>query len=156
MHEPSARMHAFRGRRLTLCTENPPQHSVATVVHSDGKGQEVLIMKRIVGALVVAAATLIPAAAAHGQVGIAVQIGPAPAYYAGYAPSCPGPGYIWTPGYYSGPVWVPGRWVYRAYSGPHYYHPGPYYSRPGRDWEDHDRGHHYGWYKHNDDGGWRR
>lgn len=114
-------------------------------------------MKRIFGTFVLAAATLIPAAAAHAQVGIAVQIGPpAPAYYAGYAPPCPGPGYFWTPGYYSGPVWVPGRWAYRAYYGPRYYDHGAYYYHHDHDWDDHDHGRHNGWYKHHDDDGWRR
>ncbi|HEY1500437.1 MAG TPA: hypothetical protein VGF88_12720 [Acidobacteriaceae bacterium] len=34
-------------------------------------------------------------------------------------PVCPGVGYIWTPGYYTGAVWFPGRWMYRGngYSG---------------------------------------
>jgi hypothetical protein len=115
------------------------------------------MMKRILGALTLAAATLIPAAAAHAQVGIAVQIGPpAPAYYYGaYAPPCPGPDYYWTPGYYAGRVWVPGRWVYRAYYGPRYYHHDEYY-RHDHDWDDHDHGRHNGWYKHHDDDDWRR
>jgi hypothetical protein len=115
------------------------------------------MMKRILGALTLAAATLIPAAAAHAQVGIAVQIRPpAPAYYYGaYAPPCPGPDYYWTPGYYAGRVWVPGRWVYRAYYGPRYYHHDEYY-RHDHDWDDHDHGRHNGWYKHHDDDDWRR
>jgi hypothetical protein len=27
-----------------------------------------------------------------------------------YVPPCPGPGYIWTAGYYNGGVWMPGFW----------------------------------------------
>ena len=110
-------------------------------------------MKRVLGAFVLAAATLIPAARAHAaQVGIAVQIGPpAPAYYAGYAPPCPGPGYIWTPGYYAGAVWMPGRWVYHThYYGSRYYDHDAYYYHHDRDWDDHDHGNHNGWYKHHD------
>jgi hypothetical protein len=30
-------------------------------------------------------------------------------------PPCPGDGYIWTAGYYDGPVFVPGRWIYRGF-----------------------------------------
>lgn len=110
-------------------------------------------MKRALYALVFIAATLIPAAAAHAQVGFTVRVGPA--YYAGYAPPCPGPGYVWTDGYYSGPVWVPGRWAYRAYSGREYngyYHRDwdrdQAYYRHDRGWDDHDNGRHNGWDRH--------
>ncbi len=56
-------------------------------------------------------------AASFGQVavGISVRIGPPPLpVYA--QPMCPGPGYIWTPGYWAwdddeGYYWVPGTWV---------------------------------------------
>jgi hypothetical protein len=55
--------------------------------------------------------------ASFGQiaVGISVRIGPPPLpVYA--QPICPGPGYIWTPGYWGwddddGYYWVPGTWV---------------------------------------------
>lgn len=33
---------------------------------------------------------------------------------AAYVPPCPGPGYFWTAGYYSGGYWVPGRWEFRG------------------------------------------
>lgn len=56
-------------------------------------------------------------AASFGQiaVGISVRIGPPPLpVYA--QPICPGPGFIWTPGYWAwnddeGYYWVPGTWV---------------------------------------------
>jgi hypothetical protein len=56
-------------------------------------------------------------AVSFGQVsvGISVRIGPPPLpVYA--QPICPGPGYIWTPGYWAwsdddGYYWVPGTWV---------------------------------------------
>src|SRR6201987_6577518 len=56
-------------------------------------------------------------AASFGQVavGISVRIGPPPLpVYA--QPICPGPGYMWTPGYWGwndddGYYWVPGTWV---------------------------------------------
>jgi hypothetical protein len=34
---------------------------------------------------------------------------------AAYVPPCPGPGYEWTAGYYSGGYWVPGRWAFVGY-----------------------------------------
>ena len=91
------------------------------------------MMKRALYTLALAVGTLFTTAAAHAQVGVAVRVGPA----AVYATPCPGPGYIWAPGYYAGAVWVPARWVYRSYYHPyyygrpyyhaHYYH--PYYGR---------------------------
>jgi len=108
-------------------------------------------MKRVIGAFILAAATVLPAARTHAQVGISVQIGPPVVAVPAYAPPCPGPGYIWAPGYYAGTVWVPGHWVYRTYyHGPRYYYPYGYY-REDHDWYRHDHGHHYGWYKHHDD-----
>lgn len=57
------------------------------------------------------------AVASYGQiaVGVSVRIGP-PALPVYAQPICPGPGYIWTPGYWGwndddGYYWVPGTWV---------------------------------------------
>jgi hypothetical protein len=51
---------------------------------------------------------------AQVSVGVAVRIGP-PALPVYAQPVCPGPGYLWTPGYWaygpSGYYWVPGTWV---------------------------------------------
>ncbi|HYL62598.1 MAG TPA: YXWGXW repeat-containing protein [Candidatus Methylomirabilis sp.] len=51
---------------------------------------------------------------AQVSVGISVHIGP-PALPVYAQPICPGPGYIWTPGYWAygpdGYYWVPGTWV---------------------------------------------
>jgi hypothetical protein len=60
---------------------------------------------------------IVAAAAAAGQaqaqVGIAVRVGPpAPIVYNAYIPPCPGADFFWTPGYYAGTVWVPGRWAH--------------------------------------------
>ena len=57
----------------------------------------------------------LPAASpAQVSVGISVHIGP-PALPVYVQPICPGPGYIWTPGYWAygpdGYFWVPGTWV---------------------------------------------
>ncbi|HZD50280.1 MAG TPA: hypothetical protein VE178_16175 [Silvibacterium sp.] len=62
---------------------------------------------------IVAAAAVVGQAQAQAQVGIAVGVGPAPVYYGGYIPPCPGVDFYWTPGYYTGAVWVPGRWLHR-------------------------------------------
>ena len=64
--------------------------------------------------LIIPVALSSPSAAQIG-VGISVRIGPPPLpIYA--QPLCPGPGYIWTPGYWAwsdddGYYWVPGTWV---------------------------------------------
>ncbi|MGH9729434.1 MAG: YXWGXW repeat-containing protein [Candidatus Acidiferrales bacterium] len=55
-------------------------------------------------------------AASHAQVrvGVSIRVGP-PALPVYAQPICPGPGYIWTPGYWAygddGYYWVPGTWV---------------------------------------------
>ena len=52
---------------------------------------------------------------ANAYVGVSVAIAP-PAIPVYTQPYCPGPGYIWTPGYWAwdgyGYYWVPGSWVY--------------------------------------------
>ena len=54
------------------------------------------------------------ASQAQIAVGLSVRIGP-PALPVYVQPVCPGPGYIWTPGYWAygdeGYYWVPGTWV---------------------------------------------
>ena len=37
---------------------------------------------------------------------------------AAYVPPCPGPGYEWVAGYYSGGYWVPRRWAFAGYREP--------------------------------------
>ena len=53
--------------------------------------------------------------AAQISVGIAVHVGPPPLPVLAVQPIAPGPGYIWTPGYWAygpdGYYWVPGTWV---------------------------------------------
>jgi hypothetical protein len=60
-------------------------------------------------------ASLSAASYAQIAVGISVRIGP-PALPVYAQPICPGPGYLWTPGYWGwnddgGYYWVPGTWV---------------------------------------------
>lgn len=71
----------------------------------------------IVRGLLVAALMMTFSAASFGQiaVGISVRIGP-PALPVYAQPVAPGPGYLWTPGYWAwnddgGYYWVPGTWV---------------------------------------------
>jgi len=77
-----------------------------------------MFMKRsITRWLLLSLVVLTFSAASFGQVavGISVRIGPPPLpVYA--QPICPGPGYMWTPGYWAwddddGYYWVPGTWV---------------------------------------------
>ncbi|MFZ3368805.1 MAG: hypothetical protein WA239_16955 [Candidatus Sulfotelmatobacter sp.] len=66
--------------------------------------------------LVIPAALSSPSVAQIGiGIGISVRIGP-PALPVYDQPICPGPGYLWTPGYWAwsdddGYYWVPGTWV---------------------------------------------
>jgi hypothetical protein len=66
--------------------------------------------------LTVLVASLSTASYAQFAVGISVRIGP-PALPVYAQPICPGPGYMWTPGYWAwndegGYYWVPGTWVF--------------------------------------------
>jgi hypothetical protein len=108
--------------------------------------------KWMLGAAVMAGTLALGTTAANAaQVGVGVYVGGGPV---AYVPPCPGPGYQWTAGYYSGGYWVPGRW---AYAGAGFYGRDHYraydYDRDhyrGRDWDrdrdrGHDRGEHRGW-----------
>jgi hypothetical protein len=60
---------------------------------------------------------MLGAAVVAGGMGLAATPAKAAEYgvYVGrpvaYVPPCPGPGYSWTAGFYSGGYWVPGRWT---------------------------------------------
>src|SRR5271157_201113 len=67
--------------------------------------------------LLVILAAVSTSASAQIGIGISVRIGP-PALPVYAQPICPGPGYLWTPGYWAwsdddGYYWVPGTWVVR-------------------------------------------
>jgi hypothetical protein len=69
------------------------------------------------GLLVLAVSVLSSSSPSAAQIalGISVRVGP-PALPVYAQPVCPGPGYLWTPGYWawndvSGYYWVPGTWV---------------------------------------------
>jgi len=69
-------------------------------------------MKSILRALALTGILGIGVAGAQAQTRVFVGVG-APIVAA--VPPCPGVGYVWTPGYYSGTVFFPGRWIYRGY-----------------------------------------
>ena len=65
--------------------------------------------------LSVSVLSLSTASSAQVAVGVSVRVGP-PALPVYAQPICPGPGYLWTPGYWAwsdddGYYWVPGTWV---------------------------------------------
>jgi hypothetical protein len=71
-------------------------------------------MKRILRTLALTGIVAAAAAAAQAQVVVGVGVAPvAPVYANEYVPACPGVDYIWTPGYYVGHAWYPGRWAHR-------------------------------------------
>jgi YXWGXW repeat-containing protein len=71
-------------------------------------------MTRLRGLLLLSVVVLVTALSCWAGVFVSVAIGP-PALPVYSQPLCPGPGYIWTPGYWAyGPAgyyWVPGTWV---------------------------------------------
>lgn len=70
-------------------------------------------MKSILRALALTGIIGLGAAGAQAQTRVFVGVR-APVVVAA-VPACPGVGYVWSPGYYAGAVFVPGRWVYRGY-----------------------------------------
>lgn len=67
--------------------------------------------------VLLALVTLVAPAPSAAQIAVGVSVGFAPPPLPVYAePICPGPGYMWTPGYWAydpvdGYYWVPGTWV---------------------------------------------
>ncbi len=74
------------------------------------------LLKTLYGFLTLSAVVMavVPAAEAGVAIGVSVQLAP-PALPVYDQPVCPGPGYLWTPGYWAygpdGYYWVPGIWV---------------------------------------------
>jgi hypothetical protein len=81
------------------------------------KNMGILMSGLLIVGLLAVAVFVVPTAARAAQiaVGVSVRIGPPPIpVYT--QPVCPGPGYMWTPGYWAydptnGYYWVPGTWV---------------------------------------------
>ncbi|MGA7522296.1 MAG: hypothetical protein WBW84_07420 [Acidobacteriaceae bacterium] len=75
-------------------------------------------MKNILRAAALTGILALGAVAAQAQVGFHARVPGRAAVVIAAVPPCPGVGYIWTPGYYAGAVWVPGSWIYRGYDRP--------------------------------------
>jgi hypothetical protein len=93
-------------------------------------------MKSILRALVMTGVLGIGAVGAQAQARVFVGVR-APIVTA-VVPACPGVAYVWTPGYYAGAAWFPGRWIYRGYDrgyiGPRVAYRGTYHAYDrGRD-----------------------
>jgi len=92
--------------------------------------------KWMLGAAVAVGTLGLGTTAAHAaQIGVYVSGGPV-----AYVPPCPGPGYQWVAGYYSGGYWVPGRWAFvgaRSYDRDDYRFRA--YDRDRGSWGDRDR-----------------
>jgi hypothetical protein len=73
------------------------------------------IKKMVLGAAVAIGG--LAAAATPANAAVRVFVG-APIAPVAYVPACPGPGYVWTAGYYAGGVWVPGFWRFGGVRGP--------------------------------------
>src|SRR5579864_3156182 len=92
-------------------------------IKRSGIDRKRLIPGVLIIALLAGVVLVMPAASrgAEFAVGISVRFGPPPLpVYE--QPFCPGPGYIWTPGYWAydpdeGYFWVPGTWVRAPYPG---------------------------------------
>ena len=82
---------------------------------ASAKGEAMNRNRTAIRWLVLALVILCFSAASFAQVFVSVRIGP-PALPIYAQPICPGPGFIWTPGYWAwndngGYYWVPGTWV---------------------------------------------
>ncbi|HUB20352.1 MAG TPA: hypothetical protein VL990_17055 [Acidobacteriaceae bacterium] len=71
-----------------------------------------VLLKNTLRALALTGILGLGAAGAQAQTRVVIGVG---APVVAVVPPCPGVGYIWTPGYYAGTVFVPGRWIYRGY-----------------------------------------
>jgi hypothetical protein len=72
-------------------------------------------MKSILRALALTGILGLGAAAVQAQPRVFVGVGFRAPVVVAAVPACPGVGYVWSAGYYEGPVFVPGRWIYRGY-----------------------------------------
>jgi WXXGXW repeat (2 copies) len=109
----------------SLSTESSPGEVTANSVRVANRGPQILkgrgkwtrraMVTSLLGSLLLVLAMLTAPAKSSAQVSIFVSFGP-PAIPVYAQPYCPGPGYIWTPGYWAwdpdyGYYWVPGTWL---------------------------------------------
>jgi WXXGXW repeat (2 copies) len=94
-----------------------------TSVASPGPGRVTRIAVAVVASALLAVAMLVSPATSYARIAVGISVTIAPPPLPVYAqPICPGPGYIWTPGYWAwDPVdsyyWVPGTWVEAPFAG---------------------------------------
>ena len=103
----------------TLIRNHSSQEAAADrasgTLKGSGKWTRRSLVSCLLGSLLLMLATMAAPTRASASVDIFVSFGP-PAIPVYEQPFCPGPGYIWTPGYwawdpYYGYFWVPGTWV---------------------------------------------
>jgi len=104
-------------------SENTPlsNQSEPEILNSHGAWTRRAMVSCLLGSLLLMLATMAAPTKASASVGIFVSFGP-PAIPVYVQPMCPGPGYIWTPGYWAwdpdyGYYWVPGTWVMAPFVG---------------------------------------
>src|SRR5690242_7279615 len=83
----------------------------------DEEIEQMRFLRAFLPALAVLAMFAVPAAPSKAAVAIGISVNLAPPVLPVYEqPPIPGPGYLWTPGYWAwgpeGYYWVPGTWVY--------------------------------------------
>jgi len=100
-----------------------PQYGAGTRITEEAGLSRRRIAGYLAGMLLLLLAVLFVPATSSAQfsVGVSVSFGP-PALPIYAQPMCPGPGYIWTPGYWAwdpayGYYWVPGTWVEAPFVG---------------------------------------
>jgi WXXGXW repeat (2 copies) len=104
-------------------SENTPlsNQSAPEILNSRGAWTRRTMVSCLLGSLLLTLAMLVAPAKSSAQVSIFVSFGP-PAIPVYVQPMCPGPSYIWTPGYWAwdpdyGYYWVPGTWVMAPFIG---------------------------------------
>ena len=109
----------YKSSKNTSISSQSSQEAAADraseILKGRGKWTRRSMVSLLLGSLLLMLATMAAPTKASASVGIFVSFGP-PAIPVYAQPYCPGPGYIWTPGYWAwdpvyGYYWVPGTWV---------------------------------------------
>lgn len=115
----------YKSSEETLICNHSSQEAAAdrtsAILKGRGKWTRRSMVSCLLGSLLLMLATMAAPTKASASVGIFVSFGP-PAIPVYMQPMCPGPGYIWTPGYWAwnpgyGYYWVPGTWVMAPFIG---------------------------------------
>jgi hypothetical protein len=105
----------------TESSQEPAANRPSAMLKGHGKWTRRTMVSCLLGSLLLMLGTMAAPTKASASVGIFVSFGP-PAIPVYVQPMCPGPGYIWTPGYWAwdadyGYYWVPGTWVMAPFVG---------------------------------------